>query len=111
MKDSGKPLLLLVDDDQIIADTLGFTLGKAFEVISRPTREAAMAAVRELPRPPDAALVDLGLPPIPHRPDEGFALIGELLAIAPDIRIVALPFHDHGKRRPRASWGRLGPTS
>ena len=25
------------------------------------------------------ALVDLGLPPQPHRPDEGFALIGELL--------------------------------
>jgi two-component system nitrogen regulation response regulator GlnG len=39
---------------------------------------------------PQAALVDLGLPPQPHRPDEGFALIGELLAHAPEMKIIVL---------------------
>jgi len=34
--------------------------------------------------------VDLGLPPTPHSPDEGFQLIGELLAHAPAIRIFVL---------------------
>ena len=36
------------------------------------------------------ALVDLGLPPTPHRPDEGFALVTELLALAPSMPIVVL---------------------
>ena len=36
------------------------------------------------------ALVDLGLPPQPHRPDEGFALIAELLAHSPEMKIIVL---------------------
>ena len=40
--------------------------------------------------PPPLALIDLGLPPLPHRPQEGFALISELLARAPEMRIVVL---------------------
>lgn len=90
MKDTRKPQLLLVDDDSLIAEALGFALGKAFEVFTRSTRQAATTLVRELPTPPAIALIDLGLPPMPHRPDEGFALIGELLAIAPGMRILVL---------------------
>ena len=45
---------------------------------------------RSLRQTPQAALVDLGLPPQPHRPDEGFALIGELLAHAPEMKIIVL---------------------
>jgi two-component system nitrogen regulation response regulator GlnG len=40
--------------------------------------------------PPDLALIDLGLPPAAHLPTEGFKLIGDLLAHAPDVRIVVL---------------------
>jgi DNA-binding NtrC family response regulator len=36
------------------------------------------------------ALVDLGLPPVSHLPNEGFKLIGELLAHAPQVRILVL---------------------
>ena len=46
--------------------------------------------LRQLERPPELALVDLGLPPTPHRPDEGFRLINELLALSPDIKILVL---------------------
>jgi DNA-binding NtrC family response regulator len=34
--------------------------------------------------------VDLGLPPTPHRPDEGFRLISELIAYSPEMKIVVL---------------------
>ena len=43
-----------------------------------------------MPGPPDLALIDLGLPPAAHLPNEGFKLIGDLLAHAPEVRIVVL---------------------
>jgi len=85
-----QPQLLLVDDDPLIAETLGFLLGDGFDIVAAASRAEAIARVRGLPRPPALALVDLGLPPLAHRPDEGFALIPELLAHAPEIRIVVL---------------------
>ena len=39
---------------------------------------------------PSLALVDLGLPPVQHLPDEGFALIDELLALNYNIKILVL---------------------
>ncbi len=82
--------MLIVDDDQLIADTLTLSLGNAFEIVTSHSRAHCRQLLRQLRRPPDLALVDLGLPPLPHRPDEGFALIGELLKSAPDVRIIVL---------------------
>jgi DNA-binding NtrC family response regulator len=78
-----KPLLLIVDDDPLICDTLSFSLSSLFEVVTSHSRPHCLQLLRQLRRPPELALVDLGLPPLPHRPDEGFALISELLKIAP----------------------------
>jgi DNA-binding NtrC family response regulator len=50
----------------------------------------ARSVLRQMDQPPQLALVDLGLPPSPHRPDEGFRLITELVAYAPDMKIVVL---------------------
>jgi DNA-binding NtrC family response regulator len=59
--------------------------------MSSPVTRARTAwPAPQLRQAPQAALVDLGLPPIPHRPDEGFALIGDLLAVAPDMKIIVL---------------------
>ena len=88
--DNDKPLLLIVDDDPLIADTLSIALTDAFEVVTSHSRPQAMKLVRQLRQPPAFALVDLGLPPLPHRPDEGFALISEMLAHSPSTRIVVL---------------------
>lgn len=85
-----KPSLLIVDDDALIVETLGMLLGNDFRISSAPTRAAAIEVVRALPDPPALALIDLGLPPVPHRPDEGFALVADLLAHAPDMRIIVL---------------------
>ena len=85
-----KPDLLIVDDDPLIADTLNFVLSQDFNVFVADSRPQARSLLRQLETPPALALVDLGLPPSPHRPDEGFQLIGELLAYSPAIKIVVL---------------------
>jgi len=86
----GKPALLIVDDDALIADTLAYALGTDFEVYACESRTHAIELLRQLPEPPQLALVDLGLPPRPHAPDEGFQLIADLLAHAPGMRIFVL---------------------
>jgi two-component system nitrogen regulation response regulator GlnG len=85
-----KPSLLIVDDDPLIVDTLAFFLARDFAVVTAASRAEALTSARQLPQPPVLALVDLGLPPTPHRPDEGLALIPELLALAPTPQIVVL---------------------
>ena len=87
---NAKPDLLIVDDDPLITDTLSFVLSRDFTVYAAESRIQARRLLLQLEHPPQLALVDLGLPPAPHRPDEGFRLISELLASAPAIRIVVL---------------------
>jgi DNA-binding NtrC family response regulator len=86
----GRPRLLVVDDDALIADTLSFALGAEFEVLACESRLHAIDLLRQLPEAPQLALVDLGLPPTPHAPDEGFQLITDLLAHSPRMRIFVL---------------------
>ena len=87
---AAKPDLLIVDDDPLITDTLDYVLGRDFNVRVAESRAQARSVLRQLDDPPELALVDLGLPPTPHRPDEGFQLINELLALSPAIKIIVL---------------------
>jgi DNA-binding NtrC family response regulator len=82
--------VLVVDDDALITDTLAFALGTDFEVYACDSRSGAIALLRQLDAPPPLALVDLGLPPAPHAPDEGFQLIADLLAHSPSMKIFVL---------------------
>ena len=86
----GKPDLLIVDDDPLISDTLNFVLSRDFNVYVAESREQMKSLLRQLDAAPKLALVDLGLPPTPHRPDEGFKLISELIAYSPAIKILVL---------------------
>jgi DNA-binding NtrC family response regulator len=85
-----KPVLLIVDDDPLITDTLDFVLSKDYSVRVADSRAQVKSLLRQLDTPPELALVDLGLPPVPHRPDEGFRLITDLLAFSPSIKILVL---------------------
>jgi DNA-binding NtrC family response regulator len=85
-----KPDLLIVDDDPLISDTLNFVLSRDFNVYVAESREQMKSLLRQLDAAPKLALVDLGLPPTPHRPDEGFKLISELIAYSPAIKILVL---------------------
>ena len=88
------PSLLIVDDDPLIRDSLHLALADSFEVHLAENRNQAIKLLRSLDTPPQLALVDLGLPPIPHRPTEGFRLIAELLAHSPNIKILVLSGQD-----------------
>src|SRR5580765_5294012 len=90
MPDNAKPSLLVVDDDPLITETLAYALGKDFEVMVSDSRQHAVSLLRQLDEAPQLALVDLGLPPSPHRPDEGFQLISDLLAHSPSMKIFVL---------------------
>lgn len=85
-----RPHLLLVDDDVTICETLRFVLAKAFTVSIAHNRQSAVQLMRTMETPPVLALVDLGLPPVPHKPDEGFALIEDLLVHSPSMKIIVL---------------------
>lgn len=89
-----KPTLLLVDDDPIIAETMSYLLEDEFDVSIAQTRDEAKALLNTLENKPKLALVDLGLPPSPHSPEEGFALISELLAYDSRMKILVLSGQD-----------------
>ena len=88
--DTALPGLVLVDDDPLIVESLGFVLGTDFEVHTANSRPAAKVLLQKLPVMPSLALIDLGLPPDAHAPDEGFALIAELLAFNDAMKILVL---------------------
>jgi hypothetical protein len=90
MSMADKPSLLIVDDDPLITETLSFALSSDFEVLVSDSRRHAISLLRQRDDAPQLALIDLGLPPAPHRPDEGFALIGDLLAHSPAMKILVL---------------------
>lgn len=85
-----KTQLLFIDDDPLIVESLTIALADEFNVISAESREQTRELLRNMDRQPSIALLDLGLPPQPHHPDEGFHLIQELLIYNPNIKILVL---------------------
>ena len=85
-----KPALLLVDDDPLIAESFSLVLDDDFTVYATESRKQTRALLQRLDPAPSLALVDLGLSPWPQVPDEGFALIKELLVFNPDMKILIL---------------------
>jgi DNA-binding NtrC family response regulator len=82
--------ILFVDDDPLIVESLTIALGNQFRVLSAVNRDQTRELLRKLDKAPSLALIDLGLPPLPHNPDEGFQLIRELLMFNPNIKILVL---------------------
>ena len=82
--------LLFVDDDPLIVESLSVALEPDYEIHSAGGRKQAKELLHQLEDKPSLALVDLGLPPRPHAPDEGFELIDELLAFNPNMKILVL---------------------
>ncbi len=103
-----KPGLLIVDDDPLITDTLHFMLSQDFEVFVAETRKQVKSLLTQLDAPPPLALVDLGLPPTQHKPDEGFALITDLLSHSNSIKILVLSGqNDEGNARHARALGAM----
>lgn len=85
-----RPVLMIIDDDPLITDTLHFVLSKHFEVCVAESHAQLKSLLQQLDSPPALALVDLGLPPNPHTPEEGFKVISALLTHSPTIKIHVL---------------------
>jgi DNA-binding NtrC family response regulator len=85
-----RPVLMIIDDDPLITDTLHFVLSKHFEVCVAESYTQLKSLLQQLDTPPALALVDLGLPPSPHTPEEGFKVISALLAHSSTIKIHVL---------------------
>ncbi len=95
VSESPSASLLLVDDDPLIIEGLGFMLRKQFNLITAESRHQAVQKVSAAESLPGLALIDLGLPPYAHKPDEGFALIRELLSLQPNMKILVLSGQDN----------------
>ena len=82
-----KPKLLIIEDDPGLQKQLRWSLD-AYEVVVAGDREAALAQIRR--HEPAVCTMDLGLPPDPDGSTEGLATLQQILALAPDTRVIVL---------------------
>jgi len=90
-----KPTLLLVDDDSIIADSLEYVLSEEYQVNRACDRLSSFEVLSNMDESPTLALIDLGLPPDTHKPDEGLAVIKKISQMHPSTRVLVLSGQDN----------------
>ncbi len=79
----------------MIVESLGVVLSEQFDIFTAESRKQVNTLLQsDGAIIPSLALVDLGLPPKPHKPDEGFALIHDLVGLNRDIKILILSGQD-----------------
>ncbi|MCS0591005.1 PEP-CTERM-box response regulator transcription factor [Massilia norwichensis] len=79
--------LLIIEDDPGLQKQLRWSLD-AYDVVVAGDREAALAQIRR--HEPAVVTMDLGLPPDPDGSTEGLATLQQILALAPDTRVIVL---------------------
>lgn len=82
-----KKTLLLIEDDLGLQKQLRWSFD-GYEVILASDRESALSQVRRYE--PAVAIMDLGLPPDADGESEGLATLEQILAIAPDTKVIVL---------------------
>ena len=83
-----KDALLIVDDDEQIRSQLRWALDEDFEVHLAGNRPEALATFKEVG--PRIVVLDLGLPPNPHEPTEGFGVLEELLGLNRNVKVIVV---------------------
>src|SRR5262245_53791349 len=83
-----RPTLLIVDDDEDIRTQMKWALASDFDVVTADDRAGAVAAFKS--KRPAVVLLDLGLPPRPNEPIEGFATLSLLLALDPLAKVIVV---------------------
>ena len=79
--------LLIVEDDPALQKQMRWSFDR-YETLAAGDRESALALVRR--QQPPVVTMDLGLPPDPDSTSEGFALLEQILAVAPDTKVIVL---------------------
>jgi two-component system NtrC family response regulator len=80
--------LLIIEDDEDIRTQLTYALQDEYDVSVAGDRTRAAAAVQEAP--PEIVTLDLGLPPTPDTAEEGFRALEDILAVAPDAKVIII---------------------
>lgn len=79
--------LLIVEDDPALQKQIRWAFDN-YEALTADDRESALALVRR--HQPPVVTMDLGLPPDPDSVSEGFKLLEQILAIAPQTKVIVL---------------------
>lgn len=80
---------LIVDDDPALRSMLGFSLEtEGYSVLEAASREQAIARLSE--NDIQVVILDMGMPPSEHTPDEGLAVLDWLNDYAPQIKTIVL---------------------
>ena len=82
-----KKKLLVIEDDVGLQKQLRWNFD-AYEVLLAGDRESALVQVRR--HEPAVVTMDLGLPPDPDGATEGLATLQQILALAPDTKLIVL---------------------
>jgi two-component system NtrC family response regulator len=86
MTDKRRPLLV-VEDDPALQKQMKWAFSD-YDVAMAADRESAMAQLRRIE--PAVVTMDLGLPPAPDDTTEGFATLQQILALAPETKVIVL---------------------
>jgi len=91
--------LLVVEDDPGLQSQLRWSFD-GFEVVTAEDRETALTQLRRYE--PPVVTLDLGLPPDPGGVSEGFALLEEILGLAPRTKVIVVTGHNDRDNAVRA---------
>ncbi|WP_348645637.1 PEP-CTERM-box response regulator transcription factor [Marinobacter sp. S6332] len=80
--------LLIVEDDPGLQSQMRWCFSDDLDVTVASDREAALTALRR--EEPHVVTLDLGLPPDPGGATEGFALLEEILRLAPSTKVIVV---------------------
>ena len=92
-------VLLVVEDDEGLQRQLKWAY-EGYEVVVAGDRKSAIEALRA--HEPAVVTLDLGLPPDPDGTEEGFATLGEILALKPDTKVIVATGHGARESATRA---------
>ena len=79
--------LLIVEDDPALQKQMTWAF-EQYEPASASDRESALTQIRR--HQPAVVTMDLGLPPQPDEPSEGFRLLEAIVSEAPDTKVIVL---------------------
>ncbi|WP_417500523.1 PEP-CTERM-box response regulator transcription factor [Marinobacter sp.] len=80
--------LLIVEDDPGLQSQMRWCFSDDLDVTVASDRDAALTALRR--EEPHVVTLDLGLPPDPGGATEGFALLEEILRLAPSTKVIVV---------------------
>ena len=79
--------MLIIEDDPALQTQMTWAFD-AYEPVVAGDRDDALAQLRR--HNPAVVTMDLGLPPHPDDPSEGFQLLQDMLSVAPDTKVIVL---------------------